>query len=133
VYQAGTLSGNPLAVAAGLATIEQAHRRSAVRAARAIGARLEAGVVSALGTRRACVQRVGSLSTLFFGPSRFANYEDALGSDTDTFAKFFRGMADRGVWLPPSQFEAWFVSAAHTDADVDRTIAAVGDALSSVD
>ena len=133
VYQAGTLSGNPLAVAAGLATIEQLMADPPFDRLEQSSARLEAGILGALGKRRACVQRVGSLLTLFFGTSAVRNYEDALASDTKTFAAFFQRMADRGIWLPPSQFEAWFLSAAHTDADVDRTVAAVADALSGVD
>lgn len=129
VYQAGTLSGNPLATAAGLATLSGLDEGGPYERLEEAGAKLEAGLTEALGDRPGCVQRVGSMITLFFGPSQVRNYEDALSCDTERFATFFKGMVDRGVWLPPSQFEAWFLSTAHTDEDLDLTISAARDAL----
>jgi glutamate-1-semialdehyde 2,1-aminomutase len=129
VYQAGTLSGNPLATAAGLATLKGLDRPGTYERLESLGARLEAGLKDALGDRDGCVQRVGSMITLFFGPSRVGNFDDALTCDTARFAAFFRAMVDRGVWLPPSQFEAWFLSTAHSDEDIDRTVEAVREAI----
>jgi glutamate-1-semialdehyde 2,1-aminomutase len=130
VYQAGTLSGNPLAVSAGLATLE--HLTPPVYdLLEALGARLEAGLDRALletetvGT----VQRVGSMLTLFFRPGRVRSYADAGESNRERFAAFHAGLLSRGVYWPPSQFEAAFVSAAHTEADIDATIAAAKLAL----
>jgi len=131
VYQAGTLSGNPLAVAAGLAAIEELERTDPYAGLDDRAARLERGVVAALDGEKACVQRVGSLMTLFFGVERVGGYDDALRADTGRHARFFRAALDEGVWLPPSQFEVWFVSTAHGDDDIDRTIAALGRALAS--
>ncbi len=133
VYQAGTLSGNPLAMAAGLAALkvlaDPGRRIHEILEARA--ARLERGLAEAI-TRtgaRACVNRVGSMITLFFTPGPVRNFEDAKQSDTGRFACFHQAMLEQGVYLPPSQFEAWFVSAAHGEADVDATIRAAGEAL----
>jgi glutamate-1-semialdehyde 2,1-aminomutase len=129
VYQAGTLSGNPLAAAAGLATLETLVSDPPYARLESAGKRLERGLLAALGQRRGCVQRVGSLLTLFFGPSSVRSYDDALTADTGAFGKFFRGMLERGFWIPPSQFEAWFVSAAHTDADIDRAVEAAANVI----
>ncbi|MFT4571467.1 MAG: glutamate-1-semialdehyde 2,1-aminomutase [Hyphomicrobiaceae bacterium] len=129
VYQAGTLSGNPLATAAGLATLRGLDEPGVYERLEQVGAALEKGLRAALGGHPGCVQRVGSMITLFFGPSRVRNYDDALACDTNTFATFFRAMVERGVWLPPSQFEAWFLSAAHSDEDIARTVAAAGEAI----
>ncbi len=133
VYQAGTLSGNPLAVAAGLATLACLDRPGAYERLEFATARLEAGLLSALGDRPGTVQRVGSMITLFFGPTVVRNYEDALGTDTERFGRFFGCLADDGVWIPPSQFEAWFVSLAHTDGQIDETVAAVSRAIAATD
>jgi glutamate-1-semialdehyde 2,1-aminomutase len=129
VYQAGTLSGNPLAVAAGLAMLERLISEPPYAALEKAAAKLETGLAQALGGTRACIQRVGSMLTLFFGVSRVRDYDEALGADTARFARFFRAALDEGVWLPPSQFEAWFVSAAHSDADIDATVSALTRAL----
>jgi glutamate-1-semialdehyde 2,1-aminomutase len=130
VYQAGTLSGNPVAVSAGLATIE---RLDAALYARLedLGARLEAGLVKAIAKRGggACVQRVGSMITLFFAPGPVRSWDDAKASDTKAFGRWHAGLLARGVYWPPSQFEAAFISAAHTEADVDATLAAADEAL----
>jgi len=120
VYQAGTLSGHPVVMAAGEATLR--HLTPDVYAAlEQNGARLEAG----LRVKGACVARVGSLLTLFFTDRPPRNFRDAKASDTQAFARFFHSMLDKGVLLPPSQFEAWFVSAAHDRAVVDATLEAI--------
>jgi glutamate-1-semialdehyde 2,1-aminomutase len=130
VYQAGTLSGNPLAVSAGLATLE-ALDQTAYERLEALGARLEAGLSRVLGEARTAgvVQRVGSMITLFFHGGPVRNFKDAAQSDTKKFARFHAGLLARGVYWPPSQFEAAFISLAHTDADVDATVEAAGGAL----
>lgn len=133
VYQAGTLSGNPLAVAAGLATLHLLEAAPPYEKLERLGARLEQGLSRALGSRRGCVQRVGSLLTLFFGVERVRDYDDALKADTARFERFFRAMLAEGVWLPPSQFEAWFISTVHTEREIDATIAAVERALPASD
>jgi len=132
VYQAGTLSGNPLAVAAALATLEQL-RPELYERLETLGARLEAGLREALAGARVdgCVQRVGSMITLFFRPGPVRNWADAAGSDRERFARWHAGLLERGVYWPPSQFEAAFLSAALGEEDIDRTIAAAADALRS--
>ncbi len=130
VYQAGTLSGNPLAVSAGLATLERLDR-SAYARLEATGAALEEGFSRAVrdsGTR-AVVQRVGSMLTLFFHAGPVRNWNDAKTSDTRRFAAFHASLLASGVYWPPSQFEAAFISLAHDAADVDLTIDAVKKAL----
>lgn len=132
VYQAGTLSGNPLAVAAALATLEQL-RPELYERLETLGARLEAGLREALAGARVdgCVQRVGSMITLFFRPGPVRNWADAAGSDRERFARWHAGLLERGVYWPPSQFEAAFLSAALGEEDIDRTIAAAAEALRS--
>ena len=123
VYQAGTLSGNPLAVAAGLATLDTLRETpGAYDRLERLGARAEEVLRQALAAARtpACVSRVGSMLTLFFGVERVRDYGDARRADTAAFARFFHGMLAEGVYLPPSQFEAMFLSLAHTEADIDR-------------
>ena len=132
VYQAGTLSGNPLAVSAGLATLERLERSDYERL-EALGARLQSGFERALaqtGTT-GVVQRVGSMITLFFHAGPVRDFKDALGSDTGRFARFHREFLARGQYWPPSQFEAAFLSLAHTDADIDRTVVAAREALAA--
>ena len=133
VYQAGTLSGNPLAVAAGLATLQLLEADPPYERLERLGAQLEHGLNKALTGRSGCVQRVGSLLTLFFGVARVHNYDDALKADTTRFEKFFRAMLDEGFWLPPSQFEAWFLSTAHTEAEIEATVAAAARAVAASD
>jgi len=130
VYQAGTLSGNPLAVSAGLATLELLDGRAYERL-EALGARLEAGLTRALAetATTGVVQRVGSMLTLFFHPGPVHDFRAALASDTERFGRFHRGLIARGVYFPPSQFEAAFLSLAHTEADIDRTVEAAKQAL----
>jgi len=133
VYQAGTLSGNPISVRAGLETLKILSQPGTYERLEAAGARLETGLRNALerSGRRGCVTRVGSLLTLFLGVDHVIDGEEARRSDTAAFAKFFRAMLEQGIYLPPSQFEAMFISLAHTDADLDATIAAAHAALAS--
>lgn len=131
VYQAGTLSGNPLAMAAGVATLDALASGAPYRRAEELARHLENGLDTAV--RRsgvpASVVRVGSMLTLFFRSTPPRDYAEAKESDTELFARFHRGMRDAGVLIPPSQFETWFVSAAHTEADIDRTVTAAHDVL----
>jgi glutamate-1-semialdehyde 2,1-aminomutase len=133
VYQAGTLSGNPLAVRAGLATLERLTPGVYARL-EALGGRLESGLASALAATgtEGRVQRVGSMLTLFFHAGPVRSWNDARQCDTARFARWHRGLLDRGVYWPPSQFEAAFISAAHTEADIDTTIAAATEALADL-
>lgn len=126
VYQAGTLSGNPLAMAAGIATLDVLAAPGTYEALEKTAARLEAGLAAAVAEAGAParVQRVGSMLSLFFSAEAVTDYESASRCDTEAFGRFFRGMLAWGVYLPPSQFEAWFVSLAHTEGDVDRTVEA---------
>jgi glutamate-1-semialdehyde 2,1-aminomutase len=127
VYQAGTLSGNPVSVAAGRATLETLQRDAgAYGRLEGLGARAEAGLRHALTAtgRRGCVNRVGSMLTLFLGVEQVRDFSTASRADVDAFAHFFRGMLAEGVYLPPSQFEAVLLSLAHTEADVDRLVEA---------
>jgi glutamate-1-semialdehyde 2,1-aminomutase len=130
VYQAGTLSGNPVAVSAGLATLERLDATLYGRL-EALGARLENGFRAALGKRgvAGCVQRVGSMFTLFFTAGPVRNYTDAKTCDTERFGRWHGAMLARAQYWPPSQFEAAFLSVAHTESDIDATIAACDEAL----
>jgi len=134
VYQAGTLSGNPLSVRAGLETLRLLRALGTYERLDAAGARLEAGLKLALADSgvTGCVNRAGSLLTLFLGVDRVRDADDARRADPAMFARFFHAMLQRGVNLPPSQFEALFVSLAHSDADLDRTISAARAALHEV-
>jgi glutamate-1-semialdehyde 2,1-aminomutase len=133
VFQAGTLSGNPLAMAAGLATLEELCAQPPYARLEALSARLARGLTTAAAEARVPhqLQRVGSMWTLFFAPAPVANYDAAKQSDTAKFARFFWALMDRGIYLPCSQFEAAFLSTAHTEADIDRTIAAAREALAA--
>jgi glutamate-1-semialdehyde 2,1-aminomutase len=131
IYQAGTLSGNPLAMAAGLATLRSLRDDPPYDRLEALSARLAEGLDRAATDAGIphVVQRKGSMLTLFFHDGPVRDYRDALRSDTRLFARFFWEMLARGVYLPCSQFEAAFVSAAHTTDDIDRTIEAAREAL----
>jgi glutamate-1-semialdehyde 2,1-aminomutase len=131
IYQAGTLSGNPLAVAAGLTTLRILRANPPYDRLEALSARLAEGLDRAATDAGVphVIQRVGSMLTLFFHDGPIWNYDDARRSDTALFARFFWEMLARGVYLPCSQFEAAFVSAAHTEAEVDHTIQAAAAAL----
>lgn len=134
VYQAGTLSGNPLAMCAGLATLPLLDTPDFYSALDAKAVRLAQGFRTALvdSGMPGQVSVCGSLLTVFFGETPVSDYGRAKKSDTARFAAFFREMLLRGILLPPSQFEALFVSAAHTDQDIDRTIAAVREGLRTI-
>ena len=125
VYQAGTLSGHPLTMAAGVATLDRL-TPDVYERLDATGAALEAGLRAAADEagREVSINRVGSLLTVFFRPQAPVNGAEALTADRDAYARFFGAMLDEGILLPPSQFEAWFVGAAHGDAEVAGTIAA---------
>ena len=125
VYQAGTLSGNPVAVSAALVTLGKLNDALYTHL-ETLGARLEAGFANAAKKRGidACVQRVGSMLTLFFAKGPIRNWTDAKACDTERFGKWHRAMLACGVYWPPSQFEAAFISNAHTEKDIDATIAA---------
>jgi glutamate-1-semialdehyde 2,1-aminomutase len=133
VYQAGTLSGNPLAMAAGIAMLREIGRRPPYEELERKSAHLESAVRSAIRAAgaedRVTWQRVGSLSTLFFTAGPVTDFAAARRSDTARYAVFFHAMRERGIFLPPAQFEAWFVSTAHTDADLSRTARAVEESL----
>ena len=132
VYQAGTLSGNPLAMAAGLATLGALADAPAIYAdLETLAGRLEEGLREAIRTLGVpcSVNRVGSMLTLFFTPGPVTDYAGALAADTKRFGTWFRAMLSRGIYLPPSQFEAAFVSAAHTAEDIEQTIEAARAAL----
>jgi glutamate-1-semialdehyde 2,1-aminomutase len=132
VYQAGTLSGHPLAMAAGVATLDLLTPEVYAGLERAAAA-LEAGLRQAVADsgREAAIARVGALLTLFFRPGVPVDAAEALAADRDAYARFFGAMLDAGILLAPSQFEAWFVSAAHGPAEVDETLAAVRGALAA--
>ncbi len=133
VYQAGTLSGNPLSVRAGLETLKLLAEPGIYETLESASARLADGLREALSASRVrgCVNRVGSLLTIFIGVDQVADAESARRSDTKRFARFFHRMIERGVNLPPSQFEALFVSLAHGRDEIDRTIEAARAALAS--
>jgi glutamate-1-semialdehyde 2,1-aminomutase len=130
VYQAGTLSGNPIATAAALVTLRRLRDEEVYRALEAKGARLEEGLRAAGHDGEICVQRVGAMLTVFFQPGPVRNYDEAFASDTERFAAFHRHLLERGIYLPPSQYEALFVSTAHGDDEIDRTVAAAAEFLS---
>jgi glutamate-1-semialdehyde 2,1-aminomutase len=131
VYQAGTLSGNPLAMAAGCAALDALGRPDVYSRLDGLGARLEAGLREAAARARVevTVNRLGSMLTVFFCAGPVTDYASAKRSDTARFARFFQAMLERGVYLPPAQFEAAFVSLAHTESDLERTIEAAREAL----
>jgi glutamate-1-semialdehyde 2,1-aminomutase len=136
VYQAGTLSGNPLAVAAGLAALRELQRDggAAYRRLEAAGARLQAGIEAACARRGvACrVQRQGSMLGLFFTASPVRSIRDVDASDRGLFRRVFHALLERGVHLPPSPYETLFVSTAHGDEEIDKTIEVFGEALREV-
>jgi glutamate-1-semialdehyde 2,1-aminomutase len=122
VYQAGTLSGNPVATAAGLSVLRRLRDATVYDELERRGARLEAGLAP-FGT----VQRVGAMLTLFAQDGAIHDYEQARASDVERYAALFRHLLERGIYVAPSQFEAMFVSLAHTDTEIDRTVEAVSD------
>jgi len=134
VYQAGTLSGNPLAVAAGLATLRRLDEAPPYKNLETLGSLLERGLIEAASNAGTPVRvnRVGSMLTLFFTNQDVTDFESAKTSDTQRFNRFFHVMLNEGIYLPPSQFEAAFISAAHTTPDIERTTEAVAKALKRV-
>ncbi|MHC4471623.1 MAG: glutamate-1-semialdehyde 2,1-aminomutase [Planctomycetota bacterium] len=132
VYQAGTLSGNPLATAAGLAMLTEIEADAGLYdRLEALGARLEEGLVAALLERgvHGVVQRVGSMFCLYFTERPVRRWNDAAACDTERFRRYFHRMLDHGVYLAPSAYEAGFVSGAHSEEDIDVTIRAAREAL----
>ena len=136
VYQAGTLSGNPLAVTAGLATLRELQQNPPYQRLEALGTELQRGLQSAVDSLESIngtINRVGSLITLFFTDHEVTSFASAVSSDTKLFASFFHGMLEESIYLPPSQFEAWFLSAAHSEGDIERTVATAGQVLADLD
>ena len=128
VYQAGTLSGNPLAVAAGRATLDQLDDAAYSRLA-ALTDRLAGGLVEAAGDHPVTVTAVPGLVTPFFSAEPIEDFTDASACDLDAHARFCRALLERGIYPPPSQFEAWFVSLAHDEAAIDHTCEAAAAAF----
>jgi glutamate-1-semialdehyde 2,1-aminomutase len=130
VYQAGTLSGHPLTMAAGTATLRELGPDSYARLEET-GQKLETGLREAIAAsrREASIARVGSLLTVFFRVPAPTTTDEAMAADREAYARFFGAMLDAGILLPPSQFEAWFISLAHGDEEIDATIAAARAAL----
>ncbi|HXG35396.1 MAG TPA: glutamate-1-semialdehyde 2,1-aminomutase [Dehalococcoidia bacterium] len=131
VYQAGTLSGNPLAMAAGVATLNRLRQPGVYEQLDELGALLAAGLrqTIAAATRPGTINQVGSLITLFFSEGNVSDYTTAKKADISRYAAFFRSMLGRGIFLPPSQFESWFISLAHSRRDIEKTVKAAGEAL----
>ena len=131
MYQAGTLSGNPVAVAAGIATLQALARPGVYDELEAKAAALADGLRLAFHDAETPlrINRVGSMMTLFFADGEVTGWQSVSASDREAFARFFHRMLDEGVYLPPSPFEAMFVSLAHTDADIQATAAAARRAL----
>jgi glutamate-1-semialdehyde 2,1-aminomutase len=134
VYQAGTLSGNPLAMTAGLWCLSELSARLYRHLAK-LGARLAAGLADAARDAGVAMQvnGFGSVLTPFFTSHQVRDYESAATADTAAYARFFRGMLARGIYPPPSQFEAWFISGAHTEKDIERTVKAAREVLRGKD
>jgi glutamate-1-semialdehyde 2,1-aminomutase len=136
VYQAGTLSGNPLAMAAGIATVGylHAHRKNVYPKLEKLSAAVVDGIASAANERGIplTTNRVGAMFTWFFNSAPVTEFASAARSDTSRFAAFHRAMLEAGVWLPPSQFEAAFLSTAHTDADIRHTVDAARQAFAAI-
>ena len=132
VYQAGTLSGNPVALAAGLKTLEILRRPGTYDRLEAVSAKLAAGLAreAQKAAVAACVNRVGSMLTMFFVDGPVVDFASAKKSHTAAFGAFFRSALDQGVYFPPGQFEAAFVSTAHTETDIETTLRAAARALS---
>jgi glutamate-1-semialdehyde 2,1-aminomutase len=134
VYQAGTLSGNPLAMAAGIATLRALRDDAVYERFEQLGARLVGGLANVF-TRHGVphvTARAGSMFGFFFAPGPVTNLTSAKSADVSLFGKFFHGMLDRGIYLAPSQFEAGFLSTAHSEAHIDQTIAAADATLADL-
>ena len=134
VYQAGTLSGNPVAMAAGLKTLEVLRRPGTYERLEELGAALEDGLAQAARDAGVpwCINRMGSMLTLFFTAGPVRDYASARTSDTDRYGRYFRGMRARGIFLPPSQFEAMFVGLAHTEPEIAEIVRAARETLAEM-
>ncbi len=128
VYQAGTLSGNPIAVAAGIATIEKLNEQGVYNRLEKSAQRLEVGLLEAAERAgvKISINRVGSMLTIFFADGKIENYEDVAKADKEKYSRFFHLMLDGGIYLPPSAFESMFVSLAHSSEDIEFTIERAG-------
>ena len=134
VYQAGTLSGNPLSMTAGIQTLKMLEEPVPYQALEERGALLAEGLSRAARKAKVPmrVSRVGSLLTPFFSEQPVTDYTSARRADTRRYAAFFQGMLSKGIYLPPSQFEAFFISLAHRDEDIERTVKAAEEVLASL-
>ena len=134
VYQAGTLSGNPLAMAAGIATLRALEEDGAWDAAARAAERLFEGLGAAAADADVAGRptRAGTMLGFFFTDAPIRSWEQAKLADTERFASFHGAMLERGVYLPPSQFEAWFLSSEHGDAEIDATVSAAAEAFASL-
>lgn len=134
VYQAGTLSGNPVAMVAGLALLGELSKPGVYDELERKGARLEAGLRAAVESAgiEAYLTRVGSMACMFFAGGSVTDWTSAAKSDTERYARYFKGMLDRGITLAPSQFEATFVGLAHSDADIDAMTSAAAEVLATL-
>jgi glutamate-1-semialdehyde 2,1-aminomutase len=134
VYQAGTLSGNPLAMTAGIKTLELLQRPGTYDELERLTAKLSEGLLQAAreAGHEVCGGHISAMFGMFFNPGPISNYEEAKLSDLEKFSRFHRAMLERGVYLAPSQFEAGFTSLAHTDADIDATLAAARDVFATL-
>ena len=134
VYQAGTLSGNPLSMAAGIITLRTLSNEGAFRVLDQLGEQLTDGLIELARRAEVDVQlnRIGSMFTLFFVDAPVTDYATAKRADTDRYARFFRAMLERGVYLPPSQFEACFLSLTHLEGDIQETLAAAEASLNEL-
>ena len=134
VYQAGTLSGNPLAMAAGIAALEELAASNAYKALETLGATLESGMKDAAKFSGIPVQfnRIGSMFCGYFTSAPVHNLADAMKSDRNRFAKYFHGMLDEGVYFAPSQFEAGFISTAHSERDIEHTVRSAAKVLKTL-
>ena len=131
IYQAGTLSGNPLAMTCGLATLDILRQKDVYKKLDLLAEKLCQGLEDLIRKKGipARINRSGSMFTLFFTGDDVFDYNSAKKADAGKYAKYFQGMLQSGVWLPPSQFEACFVSSAHTAKDVEGTLKAAASAL----
>jgi len=132
VYQAGTLSGNPLAMAAGLAQLRELERIDGWRLLEDIAGKLEKALASVTSGRKLTFHRIGSMFCLFFANGPIFDLESAQRSDIKKFAQFFHSCLEHGIYFPPSQFETAFISTAHSDDDVEQTVRGVRAALTKL-
>ena len=135
VYHSGTLAGNPLVTAAGIAQLDTLERENAWARLQILGAKLAEGLRQAIQETgaHAQVQQIGSMLCVYFTNEVVKNLDDALRSDRQRFAKFFHGMLNRGIYIPPSQFECWFLSLSHTEKEIFTTVQAAKEVLLSID